>query len=54
MCVFGLFTKKKKNKKTRGSAQLTISPGVPTVVQWVNDLACLYSVAGLIPGRAVG
>ena len=24
--------------------------GVPAVAQWVNDLACLCGVAGLIPG----
>lgn len=24
--------------------------GVPTVARWVNDPACLYGVAGSIPG----
>ena len=26
--------------------------GVPTVAQWVNDLACLFRDASLIPGLA--
>lgn len=28
--------------------------GVPTVEQWLNDLACLCSIAGLVPASKAG
>ena len=38
-------------EKSLGVPQKVII-GVPAVVQWVHDLACLYAGAGLIPSLA--